>query len=126
MASNVSASTRIWATELPRARTGGGEDALVPLGGRCDHLRSALDAHAACIEPRAGELMWISDATPHESLRVQVGVERSYFRLVTSDVSVWWARHSTPNPRVAPPPHVRVIEQDKFACGPGVVPDEEE
>ena len=40
----------------------------------------------------------MTDRTPHESLPLKPGQYRQYFRLVTSNVSVWYAKHSTPNP----------------------------
>ena len=39
---------------------------------------------------------------------------RQYFRLVTSQVSVWYADHSTPNPLVSLPDDVQVIKGNKF------------
>jgi hypothetical protein len=56
----------------------------------------------------------MTDATPHESVPLPPGTARSYFRLVTSDVGVWWARHSTPNP-LGTPPGCPIREDDKFA-----------
>ena len=43
---------------------------------------------------------------------------RQYFRLVTSQVSVWYADHSTPNPLTALPKNVEVIRGDKFRKKP--------
>ena len=68
----------------------------------------------------ANELIWMTDTTPHESLPLEPGTYRQYFRLVTSDVSVWYAKHSTPNPKgIKPGSGVRVIYEDKFNAGGG-------
>lgn len=66
----------------------------------------------------ASELMpedtvyWMHDRTPHESLPL-VG-QRQFFRLVTSEVSLWFAAHSTPNPLGVQPAAV-VVHGSKFA-----------
>ena len=40
---------------------------------------------------------------------------RQYFRLVTSEVSVWYEEHSTPNPiGIKPPDSVKIIKGNKF------------
>ena len=63
----------------------------------------------------AGEMVWMTDRTPHESLPIPAGTQRRYVRLVCSDVAAWYADHSTPNPLgVAPPTHVEIIHGDKF------------
>ena len=75
----------------------------------------------------AGELIWMTDKTPHESLPIPVAVgnssrpveemhqtsgikhtkleatpaqpqRRQFFRLVVGEVTAWFADHSTPNP----------------------------
>ena len=63
----------------------------------------------------SGEMVWITDCTPHESLPLPAGKSRQYFRLVTSDVSVWYADHSTPNPLgIVPPENVKIVSGNKF------------
>ena len=60
-------------------------------------------------------MVWITDCTPHESLPLPAGKSRQYFRLVTSDVSVWYADHSTPNPLgIVPPDNVKIVHGNKF------------
>ena len=60
-------------------------------------------------------MVWITDCTPHESLPLPAGKSRQYFRLVTSDVSVWYADHSTPNPLgIVPPENVKIVSGNKF------------
>ncbi|KAI9359318.1 hypothetical protein DFJ73DRAFT_124521 [Zopfochytrium polystomum] len=76
-------------------------------------------------DPRRGTLLganwmaWMTDRTPHESVPVEVpGTFRQYFRLVTSQVSVWYERHSTKNElEIEPPEDVVIIKDDKFAAG---------
>ena len=62
-----------------------------------------------------GEMVWITDCTPHESLPLKAGTSRQYFRLVTSQISIWYADHSTPNPLgIKPPKHVKIVHGNKF------------
>ena len=57
----------------------------------------------------------MTDCTPHESLPLKAGTSRQYFRLVTSDVSVWYADHSTPNPLgIVPEEEVKIVHGNKF------------
>ena len=59
----------------------------------------------------------ICDRTPHESLPLPQSGCRQFFRLVTSEVSLWYADHSTPNPLgVQPDPAVTTkVAGDKFS-----------
>ena len=59
--------------------------------------------------------------TPHESLALPQGAYRQFFRLVTSQVSLWYKDHSTENPLgVEPDPTItRTAVGDKF-CSEGV------
>ena len=105
MASTVSGSTRVWDAQVATAVIGD--------LGDLEHVRDALGSG---VELQAGELVWMTDTTPHESVPLPAGTYRQYFRLVTAGVSVWYAHHSTPNPlNVRLPKEVRVIEGDKFA-----------
>jgi hypothetical protein len=106
MCSNVDHSCRVWDAAI-RAP----ESVIGPLGS-IEHLRSYLGPGR---ELRAGELVWLTDLTPHESLPVKQSCYRQFFRLVTGEVSVWYSQHSTPNPLgIKPPQNVRIIDQDKF------------
>ena len=107
MVSNVTNSTCVWNIELPREVGGASR-----LGGDCEHLRDELGAGHYL---EAGELIWMTDATPHESVPLLEGTARSYFRLVTAGVGVWWAKHSTPNP-LGTPPDCPIRHDDKFAA----------
>ncbi|KXS18082.1 hypothetical protein M427DRAFT_53930 [Gonapodya prolifera JEL478] len=71
------------------------------------------------IELDAGEVCWITDKTPHESLplrRKRPGQKfsfRQFFRLVTGPVDVWFSKHNTPSPFGVLPDCV-VTDVDKF------------
>ena len=43
-------------------------------------------------------LYWMTDRTPHESLPSLTTSVRQWFRLVSSDIGVWFSEHSTHNP----------------------------
>jgi hypothetical protein len=106
MGSNVADSCRIWNCKIDDPG-----EVVGPLGD-LEHLRSELGEGETL---DAGEVVWMTDATPHESLPLKIGTSRQYFRLVTSDISVWYADHSTPNPLgVVPPPEVTVLYGSKF------------
>lgn len=98
MASTVSGSCRAWNVEV-----------------------TDRDHHGVCERPEgaghlmgAGELWWMTDKCPHEALPVRAATYRQFFRLVSPKVSVWFARHNTPNP-LGVQPSCRVTNQDKFA-----------
>ena len=103
--------------------------------GDVESLRGAMPGRGLLLE--AGRLYWLTDRyvphilfkesthfstilhlhrTPHESLPIKEGAFRQFFRLVTSQVSLWYADHSTPNPLgVLPDPDVtRIVTGDKF------------
>ena len=106
MASTVAGSTRVWNAQVSEP------GAMGPLGD-IEHLRPLLGTGTTL---DAGELVWMTDTTPHESLPLAAGTQRQYFRLVTSHVTAWYAAHSTPNPLgVKPPEHVRILVASKFA-----------
>jgi len=88
-----------------------------PAIGRLDieHMREALPGPGEELE--AGQLYWLTDRTPHESLPLSKGGYRQFFRLVTSKVSFWNRDHSTPNPLgVRPDPTITLtVVGDKFS-----------
>ncbi|XP_075259309.1 uncharacterized protein LOC142351107 [Convolutriloba macropyga] len=106
MASNVSDSCRVWNCKVTNP-----EEIVGPLGD-LEHMASYLGEGETLKE---GDMVWMTDCTPHESLPLEKGTHRQYFRLVTSQVSVWYADHSTPNPLgITPPGHVKVVHGNKF------------
>ena len=84
---------------------------IVDKHGNCEHLRR-------CIGPgtklKAGQLVWITDRTPHEAVPQEEGGYRQFFRVVTSNISHWYAQHSTANPKVKLPSNIIVVEENKF------------
>lgn len=112
MGSNVAGTTAVWNCHINNeygqfVGPHGDIEALRPLLGPCTRT---LDA---------GELIWMTDRTPHESLPVPLvdgmPVRRQYFRLVVGTVSAWFAHHSTPNPLgFRPDPSVRIVQGNKF------------
>jgi hypothetical protein len=83
--------------------------------GDVEHLRGVMPELGTDLE--AGRLYWLTDRTPHESLPLKKGAFRQFFRLVTSQVSLWYADHSTSNPLgVKPDPTItRTVVGDKFS-----------
>ena len=88
MASSVSKSCKVWNCSV--------EPEAVEHLGDIEHLRSLLPGEGEVLKP--GQLYWITDRTPHESLSLKEGTFRQFFRIVTSDVSLWYKDHSTANP----------------------------
>ena len=84
---------------------------IVDKGGGCEYLRPWLGKGTKL---QAGELVWMTDRTPHEALPQSTSGNRQFFRLVMPYVNHWYADHSTPNPNVPLPEHVKVIHGNKF------------
>ncbi len=106
MASNVADSCCIWNCKI---RDPG---KVVGPHGDLEHLRHVLGEGETL---DAGEIVWMTDSTPHESLPLPAGTKRQYFRLVTSAVSVWYEDHSTKNPLgITPPSDVVILKGNKF------------
>lgn len=84
-----------------------------PINSRAAWLDEVESNSKPPVSMRAGELWWMTDRTPHESLPVRKPVVRQYFRLVTSRVDLWYAQHSTKNP-LGVQPAARVVHHNKF------------
>lgn len=100
MASNVSGTCAVWDTYIE-------EPGLL---GDCEEKREELG------EPHlleANQLYWITDGTPHESLPMPATGCRQFFRLVSSEVDLWYEQHSTRNP-LGVEPIGRIITENKF------------
>ena len=106
IASNVPDSTRVWNCAV--------DGEVIGQHGDIEHLRSALGEGEVM---RPGQVYWITDKTPHESLPLKKKTMRQFFRIVTADVSFWFRDHSTPNPLgVLPDPEVtQIVSGDKFS-----------
>lgn len=107
LASNVDQSTRVWDVKVSNPAEVVGDH------GDLEHLRPVLGpGHTLA----AGQLVWLTDMTPHESIPLAPGTQRSFFRLVTSRITAWLADHSTPNERgVRPASDVEIVHGNKFA-----------
>ena len=96
-----------------------------------DKPECVTDAHGG-VEPlrpflgdpvllQAGEVCWMTDRTPHASLPLRAPdgdpaathVFRQFFRLVAGPVSVWYAKHNTPNP-TGTQPDAPCVSVNKF------------
>lgn len=108
MASNVPNTSRMYDAIVDSNSMPG----IVDAHGGCEHLRSLFGHKGTNLE--AGQLIWMTDRTPHEALPHQNPGYRQFFRIVTSETSHWFAKHSTPNPNVHPPGHVVIVRGDKF------------
>ena len=107
IASSVSNTCEVWDALVDRTVPG-----IVDQHGGCEHLRGILGHQGTKLQ--AGELVWMTDCTPHEALPQERSGYRQFFRVVTPYVSHWYADHSTPNPNVPLPDHVQVIQGSKF------------
>jgi len=105
-ASSVGDTSEIWDALVDSSVPG-----VVEPGGGCEHLRALIGEGTKL---RAGELVWMTDRTPHEALPQTTSGLRQFFRLVMPGVSHWYADHSTSNPRVDLPEHVTIIRGNKF------------
>jgi hypothetical protein len=113
MASNLDATCRIWPALINEAAP-----VTDPHGG-VEQLREHLGPGQ---ELQASQMCWFTDRTPHESLPVQAPahdpdaktVHRQFFRLVVGKISVWYTRHSTPNP-LGVQPDATISHEDRFA-----------
>jgi hypothetical protein len=106
MASSVSNTSEVWDALVDKNVSG-----IVNKHGGCEHLRNLIGPGTKL---QAGELIWMTDCTPHEAIPQQESGHRQFFRVVTPYVSHWYADHSTPNPKVPFPDHVTVIKGSKF------------
>jgi hypothetical protein len=81
-------------------------------GGYCGHLRKTLGQPTLM---KKNQLFWMHDGVPHESLKFSKETTRQWFRLVTSEVSLWYAVHSTVNPLgIVPSAETKIIHTSKF------------
>uniref|UniRef100_A0A7S3P7I3 Uncharacterized protein n=1 Tax=Amphora coffeiformis TaxID=265554 RepID=A0A7S3P7I3_9STRA len=106
IASNQDDSTQVWDALVDRTIPG-----IVDRHGGCEHLRGLVGPGTKL---GAGDLVWMTDCTPHEAMPQTTAGVRQFFRLVMPYVSHWYADHSTVNPKVPVPPSVTVIHGNKF------------
>lgn len=106
MASNVANTSEVYDALVDKNIPG-----IVDKHGGCEHLRPLLGPSTKLA---ANQLIWMTDCTPHEALPQAASEYRQFFRVVTSQISHWFAQHSTPNPYVAIPENVVVVKANKF------------
>lgn len=61
----------------------------------------------------ANQLYWCTDRTPHEPLPATHTAPRQFFRLVSGNLSVWYAQHNTSNP-LGVQPTAPIVHFSKF------------
>jgi len=109
MASNLSDSCAVWNAGILNP------EQIVDHGGNIDHLRQVLGKPKLI---KKGEIWWIQDNTPHESLLLKQATPqyRQFFRIVSPELSVWYSAHSTENKiGIKPGPNTKIIHENKFA-----------
>eukprot|EP01040_Poterioochromonas_malhamensis_P003858 gene3858-4121_t len=117
LASNVSDSTAVW-----NCRVHDTFGDIIGPHGSLERMREVLGPPTKRLG--GGELVWLSDRTPHESLPIEDGsIRRQFFRLVVGEIAFWFADHNTRNPTgFEVPPYVPIIEGNKFELVKGKVP----
>ncbi|KAL3944642.1 MAG: hypothetical protein SGBAC_001302 [Bacillariaceae sp.] len=106
IASSVSNTSQVWDALVDKRSPG-----IVDKHGGCEHLRSLIGKGTKL---RAGELIWMTDCTPHEALPQTAPSYRQFFRVVAPYVSHWYEDHSTKNPKVNLPGWVNIVRGNKF------------
>jgi hypothetical protein len=131
MVSMVPASTEVWDCNIVDPK------AIGPFG-YVEHLRYCIEKRYAKSQTLdAGELLWMTDRTPHQSLPLgfctpaeltphevlmvagpdgvpMPVVRRQFVRIVAGEISVWYAQHSTPNPIAGMEARAQIIHGNKF------------
>ncbi|TPX72506.1 hypothetical protein CcCBS67573_g05809 [Chytriomyces confervae] len=107
VASNMADTCRVWDCLI--------EDHGKVVGhlGDISHLRKAIGGNEAGTSLGAGEICWMTDRTPHESLPQPKAGFRQFFRLVTSELSAWYEEHSTPS-ELGVAPKCMIVKGNKF------------
>jgi hypothetical protein len=120
LGSNLANTTAVWNCRI-RDEHG---DIIAPHGS-IERCREVLGPPSHILD--AGELVWLTDKTPHEALpRLSSSSSsssptprRQFFRLVLGEVTAWFADHSTDNPTGYPvPSKVRIVVGNKYDLVP--------
>jgi hypothetical protein len=91
------------------------KDVAIGHNGSLEHMSSYLNKCVKKQYLKKNQLCWLTDRTPHEALPVKERCFRQFFRLVTSNVSLWYSKHSTKNPLgIEPGPDTKIIDAYKF------------
>jgi hypothetical protein len=110
MASTVDDTCEVWNCKImPDSQ----EKEIIGKLGDVEHLRKLMPSGE---KMKANRMYWMTDRTPHECLPIKEGTYRQFFRLVTSQVSLWYEDHSTKNPLgVVPNPSItKIVKGSKF------------
>ncbi|KAJ3232734.1 hypothetical protein HDU78_006874 [Chytriomyces hyalinus] len=81
--------------------------------GDISHMREAIGGNKAGTSLGAGDICWMTDRTPHESLPQPKAGFRQFFRLVTSELSAWYEEHNTPS-ELGVEPGCEIVKGNKF------------
>lgn len=60
--------------------------------GDCEHLRNELNDGYFM---KSGDLVWMTDKYHHESVILNEDTYRQFFRIVCSEVDLWYEMHNT-------------------------------
>lgn len=125
MASNIPHSCRAWNCKIEKDQNNGSD--VIGDHGSCEHLKEFLPNDNEVLM-KANTLYWITDRTPHESLPLTKRTYRQFFRVVTENVSLWFADHSTPNPYgVLPDRNItKIVKGNKFVANSLEIIDHDE
>ena len=113
IASNVPNSCRLWNCKIEKGPVNDSE--IIGENGDCEHIKEFLPADKEVVLEK-NKLYWMTDRTPHESLPLENGTYRQFIRVVTANVSHWFADHSTRSPcGVHPDSNItKVVTGNKF------------
>ena len=125
MASNIPNSCRAWNCQIEKDQNNGSD--VIGEHGSCEHLKEFLPNDNEVLM-KANTLYWITDRTPHESLPLTKRTYRQFFRVVTENVSLWFADHSTRNPYgVLPDRNItKIVKGNKFVANSLEIIDHDE
>jgi hypothetical protein len=111
LGSNLANTTAVWNC---RVRDEHGD--IIAPHGSIERCRALLGPPSRILD--AGELVWLTDKTPHEALVSRPSSStprRQFFRLVIGEVTAWFADHSTLNPTGYPvPSEVQIVMGNKY------------
>jgi hypothetical protein len=106
MASSAEGSCRVWPVLVDEP-----DKVTDRHGGLDERLRPDLGEGTLL---GAGQLCWLTDRTPHESLPLPPpATYKQFFRLVVGPLGEWYSKHNTANPTGVAPDTI-VTDVDKF------------
>ena len=113
LASNVPNSCRAWDCKIERDSKSGVD--IIGQHDSCEHIKDFLPNDKE-VMLEADCIYWLTDRAPHESLPLKERTYCQFFRVVTEQVSFWFADHSTANPYgVSPDPNItKIVRGNKF------------